>query len=227
MENNELERYLEDSLADLTLSQGERIQLRDIGQSLSAEQFGFMRNRAFDMVRSHLDSAPTDLQPVLKWLETVVKTLDATARQKRVNSTAFFSPGSACRDKIRALLSHAQQSVDICVFTIADDDITDAIMQAHKRQVNVRIITDNDKSEDHGSDIDYLIRQGVTVVMDDSPYHMHHKFAIFDGRYLLNGSFNWTRSASQHNYENVLVTDNPDLLNLYQQQFNQLWRRFD
>lgn len=57
MENNELERYLEDSLADLTLSQGERIQLRDIGQSLSAEQFGFMRNRAFDMVRSHLDSA--------------------------------------------------------------------------------------------------------------------------------------------------------------------------
>lgn len=113
------------------------------------------------------------------------------------------------------------------MFTIADDDITDAIMQAHKRQVNVRIITDNDKSEDHGSDIDYLIRQGVTVVMDDSPYHMHHKFAIFDGRYLLNGSFNWTRSASQHNYENVLVTDNPDLLNLYQQQFNQLWRRFD
>lgn len=227
MENKELERYLEDSLADLTLSQGERIQLRDISQSLSAEQFGFMRNRAFDLVRNRLDAAPAELQPVLKWLETVVKTLDMSSQQKQVNSTAFFSPSNACRDKICALLSHTKQNADICVFTIADDDITDAIMRAHQRNVKIRIITDDDKSEDRGSDIDYLIRQGVPIVMDDTPYHMHHKFAIFDGHYLLNGSFNWTKSASQHNYENVLITDNPDLLNLYQQQFAQLWRRFN
>ncbi|GKX56076.1 hypothetical protein SOASR030_21880 [Leminorella grimontii] len=227
MENKELERYLEDSLADLSLSQGERIQLREISQSLTAEQYGFMRNRAFDLVRDHLDTAPTDLQPVLKWLETVVKTLDLSGQQKQVNSTAFFSPGNACRDKICALLSHTKQSADICVFTIADDDITDAIMRAHQRNIKIRIITDDDKSEDRGSDIDYLMRKGISIVMDDTPYHMHHKFAIFDGRYLLNGSFNWTKSASQHNYENVLVTDNPDLLNLYQQQFIQLWRRFN
>jgi phosphatidylserine/phosphatidylglycerophosphate/cardiolipin synthase-like enzyme len=35
----------------------------------------------------------------------------------------------------------------------------------------------------------------------------HHKFAIFDGKTLLNGSYDWTRSAFTKNEENVLVTD--------------------
>ena len=26
--------------------------------------------------------------------------------------------------------------------------------------------------------------------------HMHHKFAIFDGERLINGSYNWTRGAA-------------------------------
>jgi phosphatidylserine/phosphatidylglycerophosphate/cardiolipin synthase-like enzyme len=55
---------------------------------------------------------------------------------------------------------------------------------------------------------------------------MHHKFALFDGQLLLNGSFNWTRSASLNNEENLLVTDNVVLVRSYQQQFELLWLRF-
>ncbi|MFV0547617.1 MAG: phospholipase D-like domain-containing protein, partial [Limnobaculum xujianqingii] len=77
-----------------------------------------------------------------------------------------------------------------------------------------------------GSDIEYLQRKGISIVMDNSPYHMHHKFAVFDDRYLLNGSFNWTKSASQYNYENILITDSPTPLAFYQQEFTRLWQRF-
>lgn len=42
--------------------------------------------------------------------------------------------------------------------------------------------------------------------------HMHHKFAVIDGRLLVNGSFNWTRQAVLYNQENCVVTDNPQLV---------------
>ncbi|AKJ42654.1 Phospholipase D precursor [Pragia fontium] len=226
MENKELELYLKSTLADLTLSHSERTQLRELSQSLSTEQSGFMRNLAFDLVREQLDTAPQNLLPVLKWLETVIKTFDIANQQKQSHSTAYFSPGETCREKIRSMLSQATKKVDICVFTIADDAITESILSAHQRQVQIRIITDNDKSEDQGSDIDYLQHKGISIVTDNSPYHMHHKFAIFDDTYLLNGSFNWTRSASLHNCENILITDSTELLTRYQQEFIKLWQRF-
>jgi len=43
-------------------------------------------------------------------------------------------------------------------------------------------------------------------------FHMHHKFAIVDGRLLINGSFNWTRQAVLYNQENCVVTDNGSLV---------------
>ncbi|MCB1610410.1 MAG: hypothetical protein KDI60_01280, partial [Xanthomonadales bacterium] len=55
--------------------------------------------------------------------------------------------------------------------------------------------------------------------------HMHHKFALFDGRWLLNGSFNWTRSASRANDENLVVTNDPKQLRLFGAQFEGLWER--
>ena len=41
---------------------------------------------------------------------------------------------------------------------------------------------------------------------------MHHKFAIFDQSILLTGSYNWTRSASEKNEENFIITSDPALL---------------
>ena len=56
---------------------------------------------------------------------------------------------------------------------------------------------------------------------------MHHKFAIVDGTMLINGSFNWTRQAITGNKENLLLTNEPSLVNDYQTEFSNLWDTFD
>jgi len=52
---------------------------------------------------------------------------------------------------------------------------------------------------------------------------MHHKFAIFDGKLLVTGSYNWTDSAERYNHENVLVLEDPAIINRYQTRFNRLF----
>lgn len=227
MDFNRLDQQLRDSLADLRLSNEERDELRQLGSDLGQDQVRYLRNRAFALVRELVQADLNNSEPALKWLEQVIKTLDASSSPPRpALASAHFSPGDDCLRKIRELCRQARKSVDICVYTISDDRLSEEIIACHRRGIAVRVISDNEKQFDEGSDIQHLIAQGVPLRIDDSPYHMHHKFALFDANLLLNGSFNWTRSASTSNEENLLVTDHALLVASYRSEFDKLWARF-
>ena len=123
-------------------------------------------------------------------------------------------------------LSRARQSLDICVFTITNNMISNVIEDLHERGIKVRIMTDDDKSLDRGSDIYRLRDAGIEVRFDNSPHHMHHKFAIVDGQWLINGSFNWTRSATYNNHENIQMTNEPGVVRAFANEFDRLWKEF-
>jgi len=192
------------------------------------DQLRQLRNHAFELVlqRARNPSAAPSMPALVKWLSDVVKMLDQVNQGAPVDTEVWFSPGSECRSALVGHFAACRKRVDICVFTIADDAITTAIRAAHQRGVVVRIISDNDKRLDSGSDIAELINAGIDLRLDDSDAHMHHKFVIFDQRWLLNGSFNWTRSASQFNDENLVATNDPQQLQQFSTQFEALWQRF-
>ena len=226
MDFDALDRSLRESAQDFTLDAGEKLQLRELGQQLDAARVRFLRNRAFDIARETMLATPAETLDVLRWLEQVVKTLDAANEAAPVVSSAYFSPGDTCLRRLRDLMRGCKATLDICVFTIADDRLTDAILECHARGVQVRVVSDNDKQHDSGSDIDRLRARGVQVRVDDAPSHMHHKFALFDGRVLANGSFNWTRSATRDNDENLVVSDDANLVRVFGLQFGKLWQQF-
>lgn len=98
-------------------------------------------------------------------------------------------------------------------------------MAAYQRRVVVRVITDNDKQYDHGSDIERLRGAGIALKVDETEHHMHHKFAVLDGATLLNGSYNWTRSAATFNEENLIATSDAALVATFSRQFQEMWDR--
>ena len=226
MEFDALDRSLRESAQDFTLDAGEKLELRELGQQLDAGRIRFLRNRAFDIARDAMRGEPVATLEVLRWLEQVVKTLDAADQAAPVVSSAYFSPGDTCLRRLCDLMRGCRDTLDICVFTIADDRLTEAILDCHARGVQVRVVSDNDKQHDSGSDIDRLRARGVQVRVDDAPSHMHHKFALFDGRVLANGSFNWTRSATRDNDENLVVSDDANLVRVFGLQFGKLWQQF-
>lgn len=225
MEN--LLAQLETSLADLRLDDDEKHSLAQTLRDAQPPEDGFrqLRNHAFMLARNRL-AEQQDPVSVLRWLEAVVRALDvARSPAQAVRSNACFSPGEACLNTIVQHFRSARRSVDFCVFTLSDDRIAHEVLAAHTRGVTLRFITDNDKETDSGSDVTRLRAAGVPTVVDRTDAHMHHKFAIFDGQWLLNGSYNWTRSAAAHNEENLVATNDAALLRQFQGEFEQLWRQ--
>ena len=223
MEN--LLEQLETSLADLRLDDAEKHSLAQTLRHAQPPEDGFrqLRNHAFTLARNRL-AAQQDPVAVMRWTEAVVRALDvARAPAQAIRSSAFFSPGEACLNTIVEHFRSARRSVDFCVFTLSDDRIAQEVLTAHARGVALRFITDNDKETDSGSDVARLRAAGVSTLVDRTDAHMHHKFAIFDGQWLLNGSYNWTRSACTHNEENVVVTNDAALVRQFQAAFDQLW----
>lgn len=226
---NQLDQQLRETFSDLNLNNTERDQLRELGEILDPERIRYLRNRAFDLVREIIqDTQPdkTTLLQALKWLEQVNKTLNLTLEQQRIDAHAYFTPGDDCRNKIMALCKNAKHHIDVCIFTISDNKLSDSLINAHQRGIKVRVISDDDKQHDTGSDICILLEAGIPLRTDQTPALMHHKFAIFDQRILLNGSFNWTTSASSINEENILTTDSPILVSQYLSKFEKLWEKY-
>lgn len=134
-----------------------------------------------------------------------------------------FSPGPDCKNLILSKIRNAEISLNICVFTISDNDISREIINAFKRGLEVRIITDNYKMHDKGSDILELQREGVAVRIDESDSHMHHKFMVVDDVITLTGSYNWTRSAELYNQENTISIEDESFSNAFNLEFEKLW----
>ncbi len=223
----DLDRLLKGSLADKRLSKSERRQLEALitGAESPQAELAQLRHRAVQIAKSAVDDGGGR---VVAWLGEVFKALsdDSMTSGAMPKSEAHFSPGDSCVQRITALLQGATKQVDICVFTITDNRVADQILAAHRRGVALRVITDDEKSCDAGSDIDRLQKAGVPVRFDNSVHHMHHKFALFDRHRLLTGSYNWTRAAARDNQENIIITGDPLLVEAFANTFEELWRRF-
>ena len=227
MDTDELDRALRATLDDGRLSRAEKQALGEILKEtpLDANRLAQLRARAFMMAKERTTD-PRALE-ALQWVEDFVR-LSAQlepAPGAPAPSRACFSPGDGCLSTILGELGRTRKTADICVFTITDDRITNAIVAAHQRGVVVRIITDNDKQYDLGSDIERLRGAGVALKVDESEHHMHHKFAVLDGASLLNGSYNWTRSAATFNEENLIVTSDAALVATFSRQFREMWQQ--
>jgi phosphatidylserine/phosphatidylglycerophosphate/cardiolipin synthase-like enzyme len=224
MNASEIDAILSATLGDRNLSRTERQALQAVldDRKASAAVLALFRSRAFELARSSVTDPRA--REVIGWLEDTVKALLPSREVRETGRVeTHFSPGDGPLLAIVRLLEESRASADICVFTITDDRITRALLDTHRRGVRVRVVTDDDKSLDPGSDIRRLREAGVPVRMDRTEAHMHHKFAVFERKRLLTGSYNWTRSAASVNHENVLISDDPQLVLPFCRAFDDLW----
>jgi phosphatidylserine/phosphatidylglycerophosphate/cardiolipin synthase-like enzyme len=109
--------------------------------------------------------------------------------------TACFTPGENCTDTIVQALGGAKHTVLAQASSFTSAPIAKALLDAHKRGVQVQVILDKSQRSDKYSSADFLANQGVPVLIDANHAIAHNKIIVVDGEVVITGSFKCATSS--------------------------------
>ncbi len=127
----------------------------------------------------------------------------------------YFSPEGGCTEAAVNALDHATNSVLVQAYSFTSAPIAKALVDAHRRGVNVQVILDSSQRSEKYSEGDFLKYFGIRTLIDDKHAIAHNKIMIIDGYLVITGSFNFTKSAEEKNAENLLLINDPVLAKKY------------
>ncbi|MBZ5497425.1 MAG: hypothetical protein LAP85_13570 [Acidobacteriia bacterium] len=139
----------------------------------------------------------------------------------------MFSPNGGVRNRLIAEIDKAESTIDIAIYSFTADQIRDALTNARDRGVQIRIIADMSQANGPGSEISRLEQLGFQVKRSSGLLSgiMHNKYMIIDSALLFTGSYNWSASAEDNNFENALFIQGSTAIRDYIADFQQIWTR--
>jgi len=135
----------------------------------------------------------------------------------------YFSLYDNPQKEIIKNINQAEAFINIAMYIFTDKEIALPLVKAQERGVKVRLYLDKEQIDYQYSQSRFLVQKGIKTRVSSNRYIMHNKFAIIDNRILLTGSYNWTFSANNRNDENLMVIDEPEIIEIFQNQFVNLW----
>lgn len=135
----------------------------------------------------------------------------------------YFSLSDNPQKEIIKNINQAEAFINIAMYIFTDREIALPLVKASERGVKVRLFLDKEQVDYKYSQSRFLVQKGIKTRISSNNYIMHNKFAIIDNRLLLTGSYNWTFSANNRNDENLMVIEDPEIIEIFQNQFANLW----
>jgi phosphatidylserine/phosphatidylglycerophosphate/cardiolipin synthase-like enzyme len=128
-----------------------------------------------------------------------------------------FTPGDDIAGEIVDAIRQARKQVLVQAFSFTHGDIARALIEAHKRGIEVKLIADREQTENmRRGQVTGIARAGVPVWLDGAHQSAHNKVMVIDaGRpnaQIITGSYNFTRAAQHKNAENVVFISGDDAL---------------
>lgn len=135
-------------------------------------------------------------------------------------------PRGRSLSELRRQIKTAQKTIEIALFTFTHPGLTDDLIEAHRRGVNVKVVVDLQSGLGASSKtVDRLKKAGVPIFLSRGIQLLHHKFIYIDRHTLFTGSANWTKAAFYKNSDCVIALHH---LTPAQKKFMQkLWRQIE
>lgn len=126
-------------------------------------------------------------------------------------------------DFIQRRLEEAIEDIKIAVAWFTNEELFNSLLAALNRGVTVSIVILDDAINRNELALDFskFIEAGGRLYFSRNR-KMHNKFVIVDGKFVLTGSYNWTYYAENLNWENVLSTDDIEIVSKYAKEYNQI-----
>jgi phosphatidylserine/phosphatidylglycerophosphate/cardiolipin synthase-like enzyme len=178
-----------------------------------------------------VNSAQTMLTRQVTVQTTTTQTTTMLAQQTSTGELVEYCfasprlPHGDCASLLIFWFGHAKSSIHIMIYSFTLDNVSDALVQAKQRGVDVKIAWDKTEVNLRGSEYQKLKDAGIDIRIDREAgiALLHDKVAIIDGHIIITGSFNWSTEANLHDRENLIVIDSTAWGVAYEQNFQDIW----
>lgn len=135
---------------------------------------------------------------------------------------AYFS---GIRNRIIPCLDNATNKIQVAMAWFTSNELFEALINALNRDVDVELILlDNAINYMYyAPDFNEFINAGGKLRIAGAEVgFMHHKFCVIDDSVAITGSYNWTYYAETRNVENIVISDNSDIVMFFSAEFQRL-----
>ncbi len=114
--------------------------------------------------------------------------------------TLYLLPHYEALSEVLSAIENAEFEIQVCFFTFTHPQIANALIEAHKRGVQIKVLIDALSSQGASSKTaQYLKAHGISLYVNRGTQLMHHKICFIDRKKFIFGSCNWTKSAFKKN----------------------------
>lgn len=137
----------------------------------------------------------------------------------------YFPPYKDAHLPIIQLYDNAEKYIHLSIYSLTKDEFAKALIEAHKRGVEVKVLIDKAQAGNQYADDEWLENEGIEVRRDKAGGLMHNKFCVIDDLIVYTGSYNHTKNATLNNDENYIVIKDIGIAHIYETQFQRLWEK--
>lgn len=142
-------------------------------------------------------------------------------------TAAYYFPraGQKAQPQLLKIIGSSKKTLDVAIYCLTDPQVADAIVQAKKRSVAVRVLTDHDQSttKDQKALLNSIKKAGIPIKMNSHSGIMHLKVTIADASVVSTGSYNYTKAANTINDEVFIVLNSTSAAADFEKEFNRMW----
>ena len=125
-------------------------------------------------------------------------------------------------DEVLADAIHAARlSLDVAVYSLNLWSIRNALLDAHRRGVNVRMVMESDNMD--SDEAQALIAAGIPILGDRREGLMHDKFVVIDRQEVWTGSLNFTTGGAYKDNNNLLRIRSLEVAQDYTREFEEMF----
>jgi phosphatidylserine/phosphatidylglycerophosphate/cardiolipin synthase-like enzyme len=134
----------------------------------------------------------------------------------------FSSQGTGGVDgPLAEAIDAARLSIDVAAYSISLNSVRFALINAHKRGVQVRIVMESTNMD--RSDPQALIEAGIPIVGDNRQGLMHDKFMVIDKSEVWLGAMNFTDSGTYEDNNNMIRILSAKIAENYSLEFKEMF----
>ncbi|MBK7419997.1 MAG: phospholipase D-like domain-containing protein [Nitrospira sp.] len=137
----------------------------------------------------------------------------------------YYAPEDQPIDRVVGLYAHATRYIYVSVYALTAPSVVKALVEAKRRGVDVRVITDRERLNDpkQHSAVNTLRLAGVPIRINRHDALMHLKQVVIDDAVNTSGSANHTTSGNRYNDERLDVITDARLTAKAREKFLTMW----